>query len=84
MSVSTSNQIKNHPPSTHINLFRWLTLIALFSLILAPTLNGQEVAAQRTLDREEQANVNVFKQSSPSVVNISTRKAVAARDGSLE
>lgn len=73
----------------------WVVIMAVF-LLPTFTLNAQVTNAQaptvqapnqganvRTLDREEQANVNVFKQSSPSVVNISTRKAIAARGESV-
>ena len=38
---------------------------------------------ERFLDREEQANVNVFRQSSPSVVNISTQRAVRSQVGDV-
>lgn len=42
-----------------------------------------DFGGQRTLDREEQANINVFKVSSPSVVNISTQRSIAARRGDV-
>ncbi len=38
----------------------------------------------RVLDREEQANVNVFRQSSPSVVNISTARSVSVQRGDVK
>ena len=38
---------------------------------------------QRRLDSEERTNVNVFKQASPSVVNICTKQALTARSGDL-
>jgi len=54
--------------------------VAAFALVLQISAgHAQEVSGERLLDREEQSNVNVFKQSSPSVVNISTRKAIAAQ-----
>ena len=37
----------------------------------------------RFLDQEERANVNVFKQASPSVVNISTQTGIRARRGDV-
>jgi len=39
---------------------------------------------ERLLDREEQANVNVFRHASPSVVNISTAKAVSVGGGDMK
>jgi S1-C subfamily serine protease len=54
------------------------------SLLLLSVATTTTFAQQaRTLDREEQANVNVFRQSSPSVVNISTAKAVAVQRGDV-
>ena len=52
------------------------------SLILASVLfvnhsfAQNNFSAQRTLNREEQANINVFKVASPSVVNISTQQTI--------
>ena len=43
----------------------------------------QATVPQRRLDPEERTNVNVFKQASPSVVNICTKKALTARRGAL-
>ena len=57
----------------------YLTLVALAMAVQISAVDAQEVPGNRILDREELANVNVFKQSSPSVVNISTRKAIVAR-----
>ena len=41
-------------------------------------------SSERLLDREEQANVNVFRHASPSVVNISTAKAVSIEGGNMK
>ena len=52
-------------------------LIAIVALALVPSVTyGQNDLRQ--LDADEQANVNVFRQSSPSVVNITTAKAITA------
>ena len=66
--------------------FRNLALL-IVSLTIMPLSRGELLAqngiAERILDREEQANVNVFKVASPSVVNISTQRAIAARRGDV-
>ena len=58
-----------------------------FLLTLYPfvsSINAQhEAIPPRILDREEQANVNVFRRASPSVVHISTQKTIAAQRGNL-
>ena len=46
-------------------------------------VNQQASVTRRRLDPEERTNVNVFKQASPSVVNICTKKALTARSGDL-
>ena len=54
-----------------------VALIAIVALALVPSVTyGQNDLRQ--LDADEQANVNVFRQSSPSVVNITTAKAITA------
>lgn len=55
-------------------------LVTVFVVLPASLLAQDE---QRFLDREEQANVNVFRQASPSVVNISTQRAVIAKRGDV-
>ena len=67
------------------------TLLITASILALATLNPfmslsnaqHEAIPARILDREEQANVNVFRQSSPSVVHISTQRTVAAQRGEL-
>ena len=46
-------------------------------------LAQQAPITQRRLDPEERTNINVFKQASPSVVNICTKQALTARSGAL-
>ena len=58
--------------------FAMFALLSIF-LLWPVTVVGQE----RILDSEERANVNVFKVASPSVVNISTQRAIAARRGDI-
>ena len=60
-------------------------LIALaFGTLAAPDLQAQQTSITlRRLDPEERTNVNVFKQSSPSVVNINTKQALTARSGAV-
>ena len=54
-----------------------------FTLVFLVLATSQSVFAQeeqtRSLDREEQINVNVFRKSSPSVVNISTQREVSVK-----
>lgn len=61
---------------------RFLLGLVLLLAITAPTF-AQDASSGRLLDREEQANVNVFRRSSPSVVNISTARAVAVQRGDV-
>lgn len=58
-----------------------LTALIVIVAIMPSALQAQD--QERFLDREEQANVNVFRQSSPSVVNISTQRAVLAKRGEV-
>ena len=75
--------------STSQSTFRSIAFAFVVGLFLIATTATSVVNAQanfgdqRTLDREEQANINVFKVSSPSVVNISTQRSVAARRGDV-
>ena len=70
------------------------TSILLFALAIGTlstsTLLAQQIvlpqqtpATQRRLDPEERTNVNVFRQASPSVVNICTKQALTARSGEV-
>jgi len=77
MSISTPVNRRDIPRNLLVHVIAYST--TLFAL----TLSVFVAPAEAQLNREEQANVNVFKQASPSVVNISTRKALAARDGDL-
>ena len=56
---------------------RVLTLASLF-LAMSHSVFAQ-TEPTRSLDREEQINVNVFRKSSPSVVNISTQREVTVK-----
>ena len=58
-----------------------LSLLCTMFAIMPSSLLAQD--QERFLDREEQANVNVFRQSSPSVVNISTQRAVRSQVGDV-
>ena len=58
-----------------------LSLLSIMFAIMPSSLLAQD--QERFLDREEQANVNVFRQSSPSVVNISTQRAVRSQVGDV-
>ena len=58
-----------------------LSLLSIMFAIMPSSLLAQD--PERFLDREEQANVNVFRQSSPSVVNISTQRAVRSQAGDV-
>ena len=58
-----------------------LSLLSIMFAIMPSSLLAQD--QERFLDREEQANVNVFRQSSPSVVNISTQRAVRSQAGDV-
>jgi len=44
---------------------------------------AQRAVEQRRFDAEERTNINVFRQSSPSVVNICTKQALSARSGDM-
>ena len=59
-----------------------LSLLGIMFAIMPSSLLAQD--QERFLDREEQANVNVFRQSSPSVVNISTQRAVRSQVGDVK
>lgn len=71
MNFSDRNRTHNHITMT--------LAILLSCFCLASDSYGQN--APRRLDIEEQSNVNVFRRSSPSVVNICTKAAVAIRRG---
>ena len=68
------------------NMFSTASLLVAVLLINSSFISSSSAqvdSGRRLLDREEQANINVFKVSSPSVVNISTSLAVAARRGDV-
>lgn len=73
---------RTHP---ELNLFRLVALTCLIAafLLSGDAVLGQQFGNQRVLDREEIGNINVFKVASPSVVNISTARSVAARRGDV-
>ena len=57
---------------------------AIFFLALASPIGAQQPGPNQSfLDQEERANVSVFKQASPSVVNISTQTAIDAQRGAV-
>ena len=56
----------------------------IFLLAIPGALDAQNLSQPRSLGAEERANVNVFRQSSPSVVNIATQQARVARSGDVE
>jgi S1-C subfamily serine protease len=61
-----------------------IAILLLATLVFTGQSQAQvDFGSQRSLNREEQANVNVFKVASPSVVNISTQRAIAARRGDV-
>ena len=68
--------------------FAWL-LTALLLICGASEISAQQFFGpqenqnQRRFDVEEQTNINVFKQSSPSVVNICTKQALSALSGAI-
>lgn len=69
------------------NIYKNLTIFVFaFLLITIVSLPSTAVSQEqeRFLDREEQGNVNVFRQSSPSVVNISTQRAIVAMRGDIK
>ena len=58
--------------------------LAVGTLTATTSLQAQQTpVTQRRLDPEERTNVNVFKQASPSVVNICTKQALTARSGDV-
>ena len=65
--------------------FRFATasLILVSALFANRSIAQENFSAQRTLNREEQANINVFKVASPSVVNISTQTTIEAQRGDV-
>ena len=84
-----NNQHSNHRTNTlSSRMFRVLTAASLL-LVAVLFANNSFAQAQdnsgsrRFLDREEQANINVFKVASPSVVNISTQQTIEARRGDV-
>lgn len=81
--VNTSHKATLDGKRNVTQTFVWAILAAsaVMFAIMPSTLLAQD--QQRFLDREEQANVNVFRQSSPSVVNISTQRAVLAKRGDV-
>ena len=61
-----------------------LVIAAILGTLAATNLHAQQnTISQRRLDPEERTNINVFKQSSPSVVNICTKQALSARSGDV-
>ena len=79
---SKQNSTKpNGVPATHSKVCVVLSLLLIILAIMPSSLWAQD--QERFLDREEQANVNVFRQSSPSVVNISTQRAVRSQVGDV-
>ena len=72
--------------STLTNMLANLIAISLFCVVSLHTnasIGQQVFRQQRMLDNEERANINVFKVASPSVVNISTQRSIAARRGDV-
>ena len=63
--------------------FLFLFAVIFGTLTAIPLQAQQSPVTQRRLDSEERTNVNVFKQSSPSVVNICTKQALRARRGNV-
>ena len=62
-----------------------LAIATTMSALGTSTLRAQQnPVSQRRLDSEERTNVNVFKQASPSVVNICTKQALSARSGDVD
>jgi S1-C subfamily serine protease len=86
-AIQSRNGIQNQASlnqAYRLGLRKVLSVAFAASLLLLSVATTTTFAQQaRTLDREEQANVNVFRQSSPSVVNISTAKAVAVQRGDV-
>ncbi|MDA8563766.1 trypsin-like peptidase domain-containing protein [Mariniblastus sp.] len=63
---------------------RVLVIATILSTLIVSSLQAQQnPVSQRSLDPEERTNVNVFKQASPSVVNICTKQALTARSGDV-
>ena len=63
---------------------RALVIATILSTLIASSLQAQQNSVpQRRLDPEERTNVSVFKQASPSVVNICTKQALTARSGDV-
>ena len=63
---------------------RVLVIATILSTLIASSLQAQQnPVSQRSLDPEERTNVSVFKQASPSVVNICTKQALTARSGDV-
>ena len=60
-----------------------LVIVFISGTLAATDLLAQAPINQRRLDSEERTNVNVFKQASPSVVNICTKQALTARSGEV-
>ena len=60
-----------------------LVIVFISGTLAATDLLAQAPINQRRLDSEERTNVNVFKQASPSVVNICTKQALTARSGAV-
>lgn len=52
-------------------------------LVSSGSLNAQSSGQPRSLGVEERGNINVFRQSSPSVVNIATQKAIVRKSGDV-
>ena len=61
-----------------------LLVAAIFTTLSTTSLEAQQnFNTQRRLDSEERTNVNVFRQASPSVVNICTKQALVERTGDV-
>lgn len=74
--------------NTTTAIYFWFAVICLcassFLLLPSPLLAQQDNdGPQRVLDSEERSNINVFKQASPSVVNISTQTGIKAKLGDV-
>ena len=77
---SRNGQTVNRTLATVIGAIFSLALV----LVLAGPIGAQQPGPNQSfLDQEERANVSVFKQASPSVVNISTQTAIDAQRGAV-
>ena len=81
---STHQQRQRSTAATQFNSLAIGAVMLTWGFVLLGASSTSYAVQQRTLDREEQANVNVFRQSSPSVVNISTARAVEVQRGDVK